>query len=60
MQITCYFSLIPLFIHSDCSEDILLICLFTDYLFYTYSLNRSCDLEPVDEQVQQHINRPFR
>ncbi|CAH8497558.1 unnamed protein product [Schistosoma mattheei] len=23
------------------------------------ALNRSCDLEPVDEQVQQHINRPF-
>ncbi|VDP61028.1 unnamed protein product, partial [Schistosoma mattheei] len=41
------------------AEDILLICLFTDYLFYNYSLNRSCDLEPVDEQVQQHINRPF-
>ncbi|CAH8522432.1 unnamed protein product [Schistosoma bovis] len=23
------------------------------------ALNRSCDLEPVDEQIQQHINRPF-
>ncbi|CAH8513214.1 unnamed protein product [Schistosoma rodhaini] len=23
------------------------------------ALNRSCDLEPADEQMQQHINRPF-
>ncbi|CAI2726739.1 unnamed protein product [Schistosoma spindalis] len=34
--------------------------------FHSYPLiseneafNRSCDLEPVDDQVQQHINRPF-
>ncbi|XP_018649955.1 putative ral guanine nucleotide dissociation stimulator,ralgds [Schistosoma mansoni] len=23
------------------------------------ALNRSCDLEPADEQMQQHVNRPF-